>query len=183
VKRALWVFLILILGGALLLFYWWRERREHRFDAEIQKAAAAYNLDPALIKAVIWKESRFRPDVKGTKEEYGLMQIQDVAAHEWAEAARITNFVHEHTWDPTTNILAGSFYLSKLLKRYRTQDNPIPYALADYNAGRSHVLRWRKGAALTNSAAFIAQIDYPTTRDYIQSVMEHQTKYQREFRQ
>ena len=65
----------------------------------------------------------------------------------------------------------GARYLGKLLKRYAHTDNPTVYALADYNAGRTHVLRWNKGAA-TNSAAFLAQIDYPGTQHYVRSILE-----------
>ena len=42
--------------------------------------------------------------------------------------------------------------------------DPLPYALADYNAGRAHVLRWAKEAARTNSALFLQNMDYPGTR-------------------
>jgi soluble lytic murein transglycosylase-like protein len=49
--------------------------------------------------------------------------------------------------------------------------------LADYNAGRTHVLRWNKGAAKTNSEAFLAQMDYPGTRKYAQNVMKQYESY------
>ena len=63
--------------------------------------------------------------------------------------------------NPATNTLIGAWYLEKLLKRYAQTDNPIPYVLADYNAGRSNVLKWNQGRAATNSAAFLWQIDFP----------------------
>ena len=77
--------------------------------------------------------------------------------------------------------MAGTFYLAKVMKRYRTTDNPIPYALADYNAGRSHVLRWKKGAAETNSAVFLEKMDFPTTRAYALKVMERYQFYRKKF--
>ena len=73
--------------------------------------------------------------------------------------------------------LAGTWYFRKLLKRYAHTDNPIPYALADYNAGRGNVLKWNQGAAVTNSVAFIAQIGFPGTRDYVQSVLRRYAHY------
>ena len=45
--------------------------------------------------------------------------------------------------------------LSKLLRRYTKTDSPLPYALADYNAGRGNVLKWNGGEAATNSVLFI----------------------------
>jgi len=67
--------------------------------------------------------------------------------------------------------------LQKLLKRYEQTDNPLPYALADYNAGRGNVLKWKQGAAVTNSAAFLAQINFPGTRSYVESVMRRYEHY------
>ena len=57
-------------------------------------------------------------------------------------------FAHEHCFDPGTNTLAGTWYLRKLMRRYAQTDNPLPYALADYNAGRGNVLKWNQGAAV-----------------------------------
>jgi soluble lytic murein transglycosylase len=57
----------------------------------------------------------------------------------------------------------------------------VPYALADYNAGRGNVLKWMKGAATTNSEAFIEQIGFPSTRHYVRTVVERRKKYVRQF--
>src|SRR6266487_562064 len=83
----------------------------------------------ALVKAVVWRESRFNPNARGAAEEIGLMQLREEAAREWAEAEHVHGFAHEHCFDPVTNTLAGTFYLKKLLKRYRQADDPVPYAL------------------------------------------------------
>jgi soluble lytic murein transglycosylase len=131
-----------------------------------------------LVKAVVWRESRFDPAARGKAGEIGLMQIQEVAAQEWADAERDRAFEHLHCLDPATNTLAGTFYLGKLLKRYAHTDNPIPYALADYNAGRGNVIRWNNGAGATNSAVFIDQISFPGTRQYVKTVMRRHERYQ-----
>ena len=123
------------------------------------------------MKAVVWRESRFHPGTRGRAGEIGLMQIREDAAAEWAESERNTNFVHETCADPLTNALAGTFYLAKVMKRYTKTDNPAPYALADYNAGRGNVLKWNTGEAATNSAVFITQIGFPGTSNYVLSVM------------
>lgn len=105
------------------------------------------------------------------------MQVNRLAAEEWAQAESLQSFRHQQLFDPAKNTLAGTWYLAKLLKRYAHTDNPLPYALADYNAGRSNVLRWNKGIAATNSGAFIRQIDYPATRDYVRSIMKRYAYY------
>ena len=143
----------------------------------IRAAAAHYDVDPALVKAVVWRESRFDPDARGTSGELGLMQIRAAAAGEWAEAAGIADFHHAHLLNSTSNTLCGAWYLRKLLDRYPHTDDPVAYALADYNAGRSNVLKWNSDAAETNSAAFIENIDFPTTKDYVNAVKEKYEAY------
>lgn len=164
---------------ALFTYQWQERRRELRFEKEIAAASARYKIDAALIKAVIWQESKFNPRATGSAGEIGLMQIRDIAAMEWAEAEKLWSFEHNELFDPAKNILAGSWYLAKLMKRYPHTDNPVPYALADYNAGRTHVLRWNKGAASTNSVAFLEAMDYPGTRQYAIKVMDRYEKYRR----
>ena len=175
------LFLALVVGLCVFLGWFWKVRPQHRYDEFIKLAARRYELDPALIKAVIWQESKFNPSVRGRAGEIGLMQIREAAAFEWADAEKFEKFEHEEITDPQKNILCGSYYLSKLMKRYTHTDNPIPYALADYNAGRTHVLRWNKGAAKTNSTAFLAQMDYPGTRQYAINVMKRYEEYKRGF--
>jgi peptidoglycan lytic transglycosylase len=170
--------LALLLAGGLAAFWWWQSRLEQSQDRPIRAAARRYGVEPALIKAIVWRESHFHPGVRGRAGELGLMQLQEEAAREWASAEHLDQFEHEQCLDPGTNTLAGTWYLRKLLRRYTHTDNPVPYALADYNAGRGNVLKWNQGAAATNSAAFVAQIAFPGTRDYVRAVMRRYAHYQ-----
>ena len=173
------VLLVVLVGIGI---YWWRVNwLERSQDQVIRLAARRYAVEPALVKAVVWRESRFNPRAHGRAEEFGLMQLQEEAAREWADAERVPDFVHEHCFDPGTNTLAGTWYLRKLLRRYANSDNALPYALADYNAGRGNVLRWTKGEAATNSALFVAQIGFPRTRSYVQEVIARYEHYRPRF--
>jgi soluble lytic murein transglycosylase len=67
--------------------------------------------------------------------------------------------------------------LGRLLRRYRDADDPLPFALADYNAGRTHVLRWSAGAGATNAAVFCQQITFPGTRRYVEAVVHRRQRY------
>lgn len=170
--------------GAVLLAValgWSEFRRPHRYDTLIREVATAHGVDPALVKAVVWRESGFRAHARGRAGELGLMQLQEAAAMEWADARRHAGFEHEHCLDARTNLLAGSYYLSRLLKRYQHTDDPVPYALADYNAGRTRVLKWNGGEAATNSAVFVGQIGFASTRDYVVQVVRKQEHYRRHF--
>lgn len=174
--------LLVVLADAVALGWFLYVRwREHSQDTVIRAAAARYGVDGALVKAVVWRESWFDPAARGKAGEIGLMQIREPAAREWAETERIAGFQHEHILDPGSNTLAGAWYLAKLLRRYPHTDDPVPYALADYNAGRGHVLRWNQGAAATNSQQFLAQMTFPGTRRYIQTVVERRERYRDEF--
>lgn len=160
---------------AVLAMVWamWELREVNRFNPQINAAARRYHVDPALVKAVVWRESKFRPGVRGSKGELGLMQVLEPAAREWAEDEGIKAFRFETCLDPGTNILAGTYYLSKLLKRYPRADSPVPYALADYNAGRGNVLRWVSSSSATDSRAFIRDIGFPGTKAYVKSILRH----------
>jgi soluble lytic murein transglycosylase len=183
---SIWVFGVVAVAVTAAMAYWWRLRSENRYDTEIRAGAARYGLPPALVKAVIWKESRFNADARGKAGEIGLMQITEDAAQEWADSLRLTHYVHEHTLDPATNVFAGSHYLSKVLRRYGATDNPLAYALADYNAGRGNVLRWMNStnapAARTNSRVFLSAMTFPGTRQYVLGILERRNHYEGQFR-
>ena len=176
-----WLFGIILLGGLLSLVQSWRTYQEHSQDAHILAAARKYGVDGALVKAVVWRESRFNPRARGAAGEIGLMQLREEAAGEWAKAEKVFLFTHSQMFDPAKNTQAGAWYLRKLLARYANTDNARCYALADYNAGRTHVLRWRTGAAATNSEVFLRQVTFPGTRKYIEAVIARQKYYQRKF--
>jgi soluble lytic murein transglycosylase len=176
-----WRRIIFLLAGICILvaaaYVWFAVNQGRKFQPQINAAAKRYNVDPLLVKAVIWRETRFHPDRRGRAGEIGLMQLQAAAALDWAGAEHVRNFSHEQCFDPGTNVLAGTFYLGKLLKRYTNTDNPLPFALADYNAGRGHLLKWNSGAAATNGAVFIGQIGFPETRAYVKAVMRRYKFY------
>ena len=157
--------------------WWWRGSLEHRHDAVILAAARRYDVPPALVKAVVWRESKFNHRARGLAGEIGLMQVNTLAAREWAAAEGLRAFRLDDLVDPGKNTLAGTWYLRKLLRRYARTDNPVPYALADYNAGRNNVLRWLHGNAVSNSVAFLDQIYFPSTKHYVKGIMARYEYY------
>ncbi len=163
-------------------FAWNRFSRERRYDGLIRSAARQNGLPPDLVKAVVWRESRFDAAARGSHGEFGLMQVTETAAQEWADSRRDRAFRHEHTLNAATNLHAGCFYLARICRRYRSTDRPLAFALADYNAGRGNVLRWAKGAAATNSAAFLEAMTYPRTREYVEEILARQPGYAGDFR-
>lgn len=180
-RRWIWVFAALALFYGAAYFWWDWQRRDHRHDAAIIEAARRYGVHPALVKAVVWRESRFDAGAVGRAGELGLMQVREPTARDWAGAEKISSFQFGSLADPRVNTLAGTWYLSRMLARFRKADNPLPYALAAYNAGPDNARKWATGVAVTNSAAFITQIGFPGTRKYVETVMERHEYYRQVF--
>ncbi len=169
-------------GDAIYTFYeWMSPARFQQYDRLIRSIAMQHHLDPMLVKAVVWRESRFDPKKYGSAGERGLMQVSEKAANEWAHENKIDNFRVDQLFDPKTNLEAGAWYLHRAFERWETQSDPMPFALAEYNAGASRAQRWSggDGAAAVPSRAFLRNIDFPGTRKYVESIIARYEFYQR----
>src|SRR6266581_169909 len=104
-------------GDPVYTFYeWMSPARFHQYDHLIRSVATEHSLDPMLVKAVVWRESRFDPKKSGSAGERGLMQVSEKAAMEWARENKIDNFRVEQLFDPRTNLEAGAWYLRRALE-------------------------------------------------------------------
>ena len=169
-------------GDPIYTFYEWiSPARFHQYDQLIRSVAIANHLDPMLVKAVVWRESRFDPKKYGGARERGLMQVSEKAANEWARENKIDTFRVEQLFDPKTNIDAGTWYLRRAFEHWETQSDPMPFALAEYNAGASRAQRWSggDGVAAVPPQTFLRNIDFPGTRKYVDSIIERYEFYQR----
>jgi soluble lytic murein transglycosylase len=160
---------------------WLAGARYSRYDPLITDIARKYGVDPLLIKAIVWRESAFHKDKVGTSGERGLMQVGEAAARDWAKAMKIETFVPTDLFDPKTNVDAGTWYFKKKLDRWKQKADPIPFALAEYNAGHVRVDRWiaetRRGDEAT-AEDLLHAIDFPTTRKYIEDITARYHFYQ-----
>jgi soluble lytic murein transglycosylase len=158
---------------AYTLYEWMSPARFQQQDRLIRAVASEQGVDPMLVKAIAWRESRFDPQKIGTAGERGLMQVSEKAANEWARENKVENFRVEELFDPKTNLEAGTWYLQRALKHWEQQSDPIPFALAEYNAGASRAQRWAGGAAgpAMPPNEFLRNIDFPSTRKYVDSVI------------
>jgi len=169
-------------GDPIYTFYEWiSPARFHQYDSLIRFVALENHIDPLLVKAVVWQESRFDPQKYGMARERGLMQVSEKAADEWARENKIDNFRGEELFDPKTNLKAGSWYLHRALQHWERQPDPLPFALAEYNAGASRAQRWAGGdeAAEVTTPEFLRKIDFPGTRKYVDSIIERYEFYKR----
>jgi soluble lytic murein transglycosylase len=145
-----------------------------RHDDIIRQQAQQKGLDPSLIAAVIYQESRFRPRESSAGAQ-GLMQILPATADFIAGRTGGTKFTHSDLATPQVNISYGAYYLKYLLQRY---DGDVMSALAAYNAGEGNVDKWvAENGPITN----VDQIPFPETREYVKAVLKAQQQYKSEY--
>jgi soluble lytic murein transglycosylase len=166
-------------GDAFYSFYEWvSPARFQQYDPLISSVAAEHQLDPMLVKAVVWRESRFDRQKVGSAGERGLMQVAPKAATEWAHEHKVADFKPDQLLDPQTNLEAGSWYLRRAIDHWQNESDPLPFALAEYNAGASRAQRW-VGADGANANDFLGHIDFPATRNYVRSILDRYAFYKR----
>jgi len=163
------------------VYEWISPARFQQYDGMIESVATAHRLDPMLVKAVVWRESRFDPQKYGSVGERGLMQVSEKAANEWARENKIDNFRVEELFDPQKNLEAGAWYLQRAWQHWEQEPDPLPFALAEYNAGASRAQRWAGGeqAPAMTAKAFLSNIDFPNTRKYVDSIIARYEFYKR----
>jgi soluble lytic murein transglycosylase len=142
----------------------------------IRQQAADKHLDPALIAAVIYAETKFDPRTSSAGAE-GLMQILPQTAEYLARKSGATTFTVADLGTPTVNIAYGSYYLRYLLDHYHGQEM---LAVAAYNGGETNVDKWvaAAGGQLTSS-----EIPFSQTRAYVDKVLQAQQDYRRTYAQ
>jgi soluble lytic murein transglycosylase len=143
----------------------------------IRQQAALKHLDPALIAAVIFAETKFdpRPSAAGAQ---GLMQIMPQTAEFLAHRSGATAFTIADLATPQVNIAYGSYYLRYLLDRY---GGSKLLALAAYNGGEENVDRWVADAHAQGRELAIDEIPFPETRAYVLRVLQAQSDYRRTY--
>ena len=149
-----------------------------RHEDIIRQQARDKDLDPALIAAVIYQESKFR-DQTSHAGARGLMQITPETADFIAKRSGGTAFTREDLAKPQINISYGSYYLRYMLDRY---EGDTELALAAYNAGETNVNRWVREAGGRDEFDPGEDIPFPETREYVRNVVELRREYRREYR-
>jgi soluble lytic murein transglycosylase len=167
-----------VLAGALLGSFallqtskpgWW-ERFWYplRYEQIVRGHARNYSLDPALVAAVIYQESKFEADARSTSGAIGLMQLLPDTAKGIALHTGGTQFRVSDLYDPEINVRYGSWYLRHLIEKYENEQT----ALAAYNAGQDNVDRWRRAGR---------GIQFSETRAYVERVEELKEIYRRAY--
>jgi len=143
----------------------------------IRQQASAKELDPSLLAAVIYAESRFR-DATSHAGARGLMQITPETAKYIAHLSGGTQFEQGDLAKPQINISYGAYYLRYLLERYA--GNTV-LALAAYNGGEGNVDRWIVEASNSERAFVIDEIPFKETREYVGRVLDARASYREKY--
>jgi soluble lytic murein transglycosylase len=139
----------------------------------IRSQAAAKHLDPALIAAVIYAESKFEPRPSSAGAQ-GLMQIEPATAYYLAGLSGGVHFTSGDLATPSVNVAYGSYYLRYLLDHYGGDET---LALAAYNAGLTNVDVWASRARANGAALSVEAIPFAETREYVRRVLSAQREY------
>jgi len=144
-----------------------------RHEDIIRQQAHEKNLDPALVAAVIYTESRFRDQTSHAGAK-GLMQLTPDTAKFVERLSGGSTFQVSDLSTPQVNIAYGTYYLRYLLDRYG--DNEA-LALAAYNGGEGNVDRWVDAARRQGRALSIDAIPFGETRAYVRAVQRAKGQY------
>ena len=159
----------------LLAFYYNLRIDDSRYDAIIEKTAGKYNIDSRFLKAIIYRESKFDANARGTSGEIGLMQIMPRgAAVDWARYYKHENVREGLLFNPELNIEIGAWYLSRALKRWRNYKHVKELALCQYNAGGKRANAWKPDNYDGN---IIDRIKIRSTRAYVEFIMAKYKEY------
>jgi len=146
----------------------WFERIRYplRYSEYVRVHARQNGIDPALLAAVIYQESKFDARAESRSGAIGLMQLTPATAQGIATRTGGSQFETSDLLNPEINIRYGSWYLANLFRKYGNER----LVLAAYNAGQGNVDRWRAEGR---------PIAFPETRAYVQRVEHLQKVYRR----
>jgi len=167
-------YLSLPLNSAPLEF--WRLAFPLPFRAPLDRYSRAQGLDPFLVASLIRQESEFSVKVISHANAYGLMQVLPSTGKELARRLKIRGFTSNQLLTADRNLQLGTYYFKNLLDSYAGE---MQYALAAYNAGKTHADQWRQRGVFREPAEYIESIPFDETRAYIQIVLRGEETYRR----
>lgn len=168
----------MILGGLFcilavaLVFFSGRIVFPLRYEAILAENANREKLDPHLLAAIVYTESKFSRGSRSPAGATGLMQLMpDTAA--WAAAKIGRSGLERKLTVPKVNVRLGSYYFRFLLDKYKNER----LALAAYNGGHRNLDAWIKRTGGRDVEGIIDKIPYPETREFVGRVERARLAY------
>lgn len=180
-RRAFFTLSILIISMLILtqMDWFWRLIYPLKYEDIIISSAEEYQLDPSLVAAIVFVESKYMPSACSHRGAMGLMQIMPDTGIWIAEQLSILGFKKEMLFDPVINIMFGSWYLANLNQEF---NNELIVILAAYNAGRGNVKKWLENDSWDGSRNSIEELPFSETKNYIKQVLAVYDKYKKIYR-
>ncbi|MDD4297200.1 MAG: transglycosylase SLT domain-containing protein [Ruminiclostridium sp.] len=136
------------------------------FKELVIEASKKYDLEAALLWAVIREESHFKHDAKSSAGAMGLMQIMPPTGKDIASRLGVT-MTENDLLNPEKGIKFGSFYVNSMLNMF---SGDMDKAMAAYNGGAGNVKKWLESSFGTLDEDFPTAITFPETQEYITKV-------------
>ncbi|RXZ39021.1 lytic transglycosylase domain-containing protein [Oxalobacteraceae bacterium CAVE-383] len=149
--------------GNPLLRYLSSHPDRRKYENLVDRAAAEFHLEPALLNAIMATESGFNPGAVSSKGAIGLMQIMPATAERYGLHADKKRSIAKKLTDPATNIRLAAHYLSDLENLFPQHPELV---VASYNAGEGAVQKYRNRIP-----------PFPETRNYVQLVSQFYQLY------
>ncbi len=141
----------------------------------IAEDAKKYEVDPALIFAIMREESRFDPRAKSQAAARGLLQFIITTARDIGRDVGLVDVAPEDLYDPRVIIRLGAKYLSQLGEQF--DDNHYRVAAA-YNAGPKQVALWTRLQSAPGDDYFLTAVNFDETKGYVRKVMNSYERYE-----
>lgn len=177
---------IIALALAFGLVLGLRETKELYYDAAypiqyeelVTQYCKEYQVDEALVYAVIKNESGFHPDAVSSVDARGLMQIQGPTL-EWAvyREGKNAKVTEDDLFTPEVNIKYGVLLLSLFLEEFHSPE----VALCCYHAGWGNVKKWLKDPDYSSDGVTLKVIPFKDTATYVSRVMGTMEQYQQRY--
>ncbi len=182
-KLIAWIIALAVLAAAVVFFVtsFFEDTKKNleemsypqKYSEYVDKAAEEYNLEPALIYAVIRTESGFDPDAESEVGACGVMQMMPTS-FEWLQEKRgcAGQYTQEDLFNPEICIDYGCYLLKYFYDYYGTERS----AVAAYNAGFV-VGDWLNDPNYSSDGINLDSIPYPETSNYVDKVESAKEMY------
>ena len=144
------------------------------YEKFVTRYSKQYNVDKALIYAMILEESRYRRDAISWAGAIGLMQIMPATGKELARQLNIRRFRSSMLKDPEINIRMGTKYIGYLNSLF---DNDPLLVSGAYNGGPGRMKRWLESKQIKDIDEFVEKITIRETRLHIKKVFNSYDNY------
>lgn len=179
-SKAPLVIAIVIVASALLTvagFFGYNEYINNtyplKYQAYVEKYAAANHLDKYLVYAVIKTESGFDPSAESAVGARGLMQIME-DTFDWIKfISDDDDAVYYDMYDAETNIRYGCRLLGYLMEEF----GDVETVAAAYHAGRGNVNEWLGDKRYSSDGVHLDTIPISDTAHYVDKITKAMDKY------